>query len=227
MPETPDEELVRRLLAEARHDEPMPADVAARLDAVLEGLGARPVDGAHDAPPKAEPDRESGREPDTAPGGASVLPLRRPAAPARRRRWAAALVAAAAVVAGGVALGQLRPSGSNDSAGSAADSSAGGKSAPAESAASGVAELRRATLRADVLRAEATRDSQAEVMPPLSDASFPCAAADWGPGTPVPARLDGVPAMLVLRPPVQGRRVADVLECGTARVLASVTLPAR
>ena len=35
---TPEEEQVRRLLADARHTEPMPADVAARLDEVLAGL---------------------------------------------------------------------------------------------------------------------------------------------------------------------------------------------
>ena len=36
---TPEQEsAVRRLLAEARHDEPIPADVAARLDRVLAGL---------------------------------------------------------------------------------------------------------------------------------------------------------------------------------------------
>src|SRR6478735_677668 len=35
---TPQDEQVRRLLSDARHDEPMPDDVAARLDEVLAGL---------------------------------------------------------------------------------------------------------------------------------------------------------------------------------------------
>src|SRR6478609_10819271 len=35
---TPADEQVRRLLSDARHDEPMPDDVAARLDEVLAGL---------------------------------------------------------------------------------------------------------------------------------------------------------------------------------------------
>ena len=35
---TPTEEQVRRLLADARHTEPMPDDVAARLDGVLADL---------------------------------------------------------------------------------------------------------------------------------------------------------------------------------------------
>src|SRR6476469_4846664 len=71
------EERVRRLLAEARHDEPMPADVASRLDDVLAGLAAEP-----------------------APRG-RVVPLAD-----RRRKAGALLVAAAAVVVAGVGIGQ-------------------------------------------------------------------------------------------------------------------------
>ena len=75
---TPDEtEAVRRLLAEARHDEPLPADLAARLDEVLAGLVA-------------------GREEAEEPAPATVVPL-------RRRRWPQVLVAAAAVTVLGYA----------------------------------------------------------------------------------------------------------------------------
>src|SRR5215218_10271549 len=71
---------IRALLADARHTEPMPADVAARLDRVLEEL-------AQDRAPIAP-----------------VIDL------ARRRRTAAKLlVAAAAVVVAGVGAGQVLP----------------------------------------------------------------------------------------------------------------------
>ena len=60
---------VRRLLAEARHDEPMPADVAARLDGVLADLADE------DAATRSEP-------------AAGRRPRRAPAAPdAGRRCW--------------------------------------------------------------------------------------------------------------------------------------------
>jgi hypothetical protein len=108
----------------------------------------------------------------------------------------------------------------SDSAGGRADE--GAKVAPL--ATGGVAELHRATLSADVRRAA---HAPLASPGPSREGSFVCAPADWGPGTAVAARLDGVDAVLVLRPPADGRQVADVLECGTARVLASVTVPAR
>ncbi|GAA1951758.1 hypothetical protein GCM10009798_08760 [Nocardioides panacihumi] len=216
MPDTPDEELVRRLLADARHDEPVPADVVARLDGVLADLAAE------------------GRP-------AEVTPLRRRHDP-RRRRWAAGLVAAAVVVVGGVALRSVWPEGSgtsgsaSSSADSAGSSSAGGRNQGPEAAPEGfaivtphVAELHRATLADDVRRAVAglpvsLGSAPSSASPP---ASFTCADGGWGAGSGVPARLDGTDAMLVLRPPAGGEQVADVLQCGTGRVLASVTVPAR
>ncbi|MCW2814384.1 MAG: hypothetical protein JWN84_1839, partial [Nocardioides sp.] len=47
------QEAVRRLLAAARHDEPVPPEVAARLDAVLDQL-ATEGERAIDPPPPAE-----------------------------------------------------------------------------------------------------------------------------------------------------------------------------
>src|SRR6478735_3216643 len=92
---TPAEEQVRRLLADARHTEPMPDDVAARLDGVLADLRDEPA-------PRRTP---------------SVSDL----ATARRRRNARTwLVAAAAAVAIGIGINQLDLSvSSNDDAGSA------------------------------------------------------------------------------------------------------------
>ena len=40
MPAAPDDDALRRLLADARHTEPIPVDVASRLDDVLAGLAA-------------------------------------------------------------------------------------------------------------------------------------------------------------------------------------------
>ncbi|KRF20556.1 hypothetical protein ASG90_18430 [Nocardioides sp. Soil797] len=106
------QEAVRRLLASARHDEPMPADVVERLDGVLAGL--------------------------TGEAGGDVVSLdstraeraATPEAPAqhgsekRSRRWPAYLLSAAAVVAIGFGVTQMIPSGDQsggDQSGSSAD----------------------------------------------------------------------------------------------------------
>jgi len=105
---TPDQTVaVRRLLAEARHDEPMPADLAARLDGVLADLVT---------------ERDGAEEP--APLPANVVPL-------RRRRWPQVLVAAAAVTVLGYATTTVLDNGSGD-----ADRSTGGD-APAAVEADG------------------------------------------------------------------------------------------
>lgn len=80
-------EAVRRALRAARHEAPLPVDVATRLDATLAGLVA---DAAADGAAGGAADG------DVAP----VLPL-------RRRRWPAVLAAAAAVTAIGLAGTQL------------------------------------------------------------------------------------------------------------------------
>ncbi|MDT0202429.1 hypothetical protein [Nocardioides sp. AE5] len=80
---------VRRLLAQARHDEPMPPEVAARMDEVLAGLVAERA-GASPTAPSGAPVPDS-----TGPGAAlpdDVVPL-------HRRRWPRYLLAAAAVAA--------------------------------------------------------------------------------------------------------------------------------
>ena len=90
----PEQEHVRRLLADARHDGPVPPEVVARLDETLASLvserGGAPLE-------------QSGPGPDRA--TAPVVDLG-----ARRRRTAGiGLLAAAAVVVAGVALGQALP----------------------------------------------------------------------------------------------------------------------
>lgn len=108
---TPEQEArLRRLLAQARHGEPVPDDIAARLDRVLQQLGAEGVQEAEEAGP---------------PAGRGVVDLT-----ARRRRLVSGLLAAAAaVVVVGVGANQLIDVGSgSDStasdAGSSADSAA-------------------------------------------------------------------------------------------------------
>lgn len=84
------EAAVRRLLAEARHDAPVPGDVAARLDEVLDELVV--ADGAN------------GLGISEYSGSGPVTELA--AARRRRRKAGRLLLAAAAVVVGGVAVGQ-------------------------------------------------------------------------------------------------------------------------
>ncbi|MEV7429499.1 hypothetical protein AB0N29_07740 [Nocardioides sp. NPDC092400] len=104
-PETvpdPREEEVRRLLADVRHAEPVPVDVAARLDRVLAQLA----------------------EGEDVPSSADELAVR------RRRRAAGLLAAAAVVTVVGLGLGQVLPAGSgNDDSTSAGSSAAGGGAA--------------------------------------------------------------------------------------------------
>ena len=103
----PEQEAVRRLLADARHDGPPPPDVVARLDETLASLVAE-RESERTAGPAAEHD-------DRSPGRVVDLGSR------RRRVASIGLLAAASVVVAGVAIGQVLPRGGND----ASDSSAG------------------------------------------------------------------------------------------------------
>jgi hypothetical protein len=205
---------VRRLLAEARHAEPMPADLAARLDDVLAGLAA-------DMPKPAE-----------------VVPLE-----ARRRRRAAAgwLVAAAAVVVGGVAVA---PHLHNGSAGSqAGEDAAGGQSyntgntgqaqtpnsqnssvGKAPRIEAGVVLIRAHHFSADARAARrqllAGDSSQLESTTPSG-----CASAPSG-GRLVAAEYRRAPAALVFRRVRAGSQVVELYVCGRAAPVRSTTLPA-
>jgi hypothetical protein len=226
-----EEAAVRARLAEARHTDPVPADVATRLDAVLADLTAE----------RRQPPPEP-----TAP----VVPL-----PSRRRRaLASGLVAAAAVVALGVALPQVLDSGGSDESVSAGDSAgdaavqappgagsdggsdAGGSadsSAPGEMAEEPGASSERSgsTFAAPVaLRSD---EPLRPAVRALADSGSTAYGADTGcaPGTGdgerVAATWDGRPAVVVLRPPTAGRQVVDVYVCDSAEVVATTTLPAR
>lgn len=234
------EERVRRLLAEARVDEPIPGDVAGRLDRVL----ARLADGDLDHDP------------------AEVVAL----ASRRRRKVTTLLVAAAAVVAVGVGASQLSPGPSDTAADSTAagaapeaatqdellDSGAASSAeapAPAEappapftedgSAAYDLKRGRPTRIRAaffadDVARVRnrvALSSLAAEAPTGREDGSLDaagsamCEPADWGAGDLYVVQYAGNPAVLAFRPAAGDTQVVDLLQCGTADILRSVTLP--
>ncbi|CAN5351924.1 hypothetical protein BH09ACT12_BH09ACT12_29240 [soil metagenome] len=243
---TPEQEArLRRLLAEARHGDPVPVDVAARLGRVLEALATE------------------GPDPDS---GHSLVDL----AARRRRRVTTLLVAAAAVVVVGVGVGQITRSGQGDAAGSAADSAmvegaadapsgadlsmpedglkpgdgAGGSPAQqapgvpfTSSAQDGPAGPRPPVrLTSDAFAKEAVRyrdrrgvESLLGSVIPGEDLSmsetFVCDAADWGEGTLLAALYDGVPTVLAYRPVAGETQAVDLLRCGTGEVLRSTVLP--
>lgn len=225
---TPEQEAeVRRLLADARPTEPIPDQVAARLDRVLADLAA-------------EPARE-----------ATVTRLAD-----RRRRAGVMLVAAAAVVVAGIGLGQVLGGGGSDevAAGSAGESAAdadrqaprAAEDAPSEetldddgSGPTGATEVRPYRLRSqDFTRdADRLRSSAAGLAAGYdagkrldgvvrADRRTVCEAGDWGRGGYVAVLYDGDPGWLVVRP-VQGEtQVADLFLCGSRSAARSVTLPA-
>lgn len=240
-PPTPDEAEqaeVSRLLAAVsgpRSPEPLPPEVATRLDDVLAGLVAERA---------------------STPAGVTDLSSR------RRRRWPALLVAAAAVSVVGLGVGNVLDQGgadmeavtadggaapetqeSADGAGVAADQDAPAATTdrksvedsaelpqPLDGTVAGLADLPR--LRSDSLtvdvqriedfglegnsRTQSTR-RRACVQPELS------AGDDW-----VSVRLDGDPAVLVLRAPDDGRRTAEVFGCDDGHTpVAETTVEAR
>lgn len=242
----PREDEVRRLLADARHAEPVPLDVTARLDRVLEQLAAGGVD---------------------APETVSELAVR------RRRRAAGLLAAAAAVVAVGVGLGQVVPGATGGDAGSVDVATAGeapasadddrvaGLEAEESSVGAGSDEVQDETVpsEADALsdgavlaesapasdlahppgppvrvRAERFTDDALRARHRLDgarasgrgDTGFECAGGGWGPGTAVAVLYEGRPHVLAFRAPAGDWQVVDLLRCGTGEILRSTTLPA-
>lgn len=250
------EERVRRLLAEARHDEPIPPDVATRLDAVLADLSAEPrADHPAEAPAG---DQQS---------GAPVVDL---AARRRRRRMTQVLVAAVAVTVVGVAGPQL-VGGAGDMMGatSSNDSAAGGdadeesapqaEDAPADSGAdsgsdsgpdsgtdgelSGSGGERSAAAKAAVtltsetfLRKVARLQPQAqptgapEAQHDLVDGVFDLKTcrgdAQWGPGGVVPVIYDDALGVLVYRAPEDDEQLVELYLCGDTDPLRTAVLPA-
>ncbi len=240
---TPEQEAdVRRLLAEARHDRPIPADVVARLDAVLGDLSADDLE---------------------APDSATVTEL---AGQRHRRRNAGRLLlAAAAVVIGGVAIGQTlgdtsfegddaatAESGAlaeaprdgttvRDEAGGddAVDSSEVPEAGPAEASlldalevpvvltsADFAGDVQRALATTSALRSEAANADVDGLAFAAASSGFVCADGPYGEGARIAAYYDEEETVLVLRRPRSGMQRVDLLTCGTAVELNSVSLPA-
>lgn len=225
---------VRRLLADARHSEPIPTDVAARLDRVLAELATQELADPHDE-------------------GTSVVAL----ASRRRRRVVSVLVAAAAVVAVGVGLDQLIQAGgggsssssmpaadrarvTEGSSGSAAqqrhhqphssfDAQKDAAAAP-QMAVPDVVRIRADHFSADVGRARRLARQELDRTSGTHDTrstATECTPGDWGSGTFVPVRYDGHRGVLVFRRANGDTQVADLFSCGSSDVLRSITLPAR
>lgn len=222
-----EDERIRRLLADARHTEPMPEAVVARLDRVLSGLSDDRTERAERA------DR------------AEVVDLM-----ARRRRTVGQLlVAAAAVVAVGFGITQVLPDmgGSSDgdaqeatAGGAAADSAEGGDGeafvdpesapeAPSDGTTSGAAKstfrIRSDEFGPDVRRARNQLEGGSAAL--VEYPAEGCLAVSVEPGSEVVATTyDAAPAALVLRPPSGDVQVVDLYLCGDLEPRRSITLTA-
>lgn len=230
----PTEEEIQALLRSARVDEPMPADVASRLDDVLAGLASAPAPVA------------------------PVIPLRRRMAP----KLLTAAAAFALVAGVGIGLQQVLTQAANDSLSSGAGDggAAEAESAPAPAAPrvtnqdgqslSGTSQLadrllERSRLDTD-LRAAAreltsfdearngtTLDSGGAVPTPAPEAPASPFSAKAGESCPEPALaaqpgalsevvlLDGAAALLVVGPGKEGRHVVELWSCGTQDALVA------
>lgn len=238
---TPEQDAVRRLLADARHDGPTPPEVVARLDETLASLVSERA--SERAAERASADDPSA--PRATP--ASVVDLG-----ARRRRTVGiGLLAAAAVVVAGVALGQGLPrmsgSDSDDSAsgGSVAESRdyAAEERAPSSDAGAdqGPESLKSTTADPEAgvptlsstdddldddlldLRSSATNGSE------RSDAAGVLSGCDLrgiGRGRRVVAQVDGQVGMVVFRRPDGAVQQADLYVCGSPAPVRTLTLPA-
>lgn len=234
---TPEQEAVRRLLADARHEGPTPPEVVARLDDALAALVSERGDASSTDAPADHATR------------APVVDLG-----ARRRRWVGTgLLAAAAVVVAGVALGQALPrnQGSND-----ADSAAGGDVASSESrdfsdddggsdSGSAGTEAPESLKSTAVAPDEAyptlsstdvdLEDDLVDLRAGLSASSVQhdsarllgdCDLSDLGQGRRSLAEVDGQVGVVVFRHPDGAVQRADLYVCGSTVPVRTLTLPA-
>jgi hypothetical protein len=243
------QEAVRRLLAEARHDEPVPAHVGARLDAVLAGLAAEGPRAVDPPPPGS---------------GAPVVDL----GARRRRRVVALLGAAAAVVVLGVGVAQVVDPGqdeaASDSGGSAAsaddlgegeDGAAQEESSPAATSGPRPSEVPSVAPGESGTDPAAPEDSSVPVITSLrfsqeavrirdedpgvptarglvlggrdltTSSMFICDPNTWGEGRLVAVEFQGMPAVLAYRPPAGNTQPVELLQCGSGDLLRSTVVP--
>ena len=235
LPPGSDDDAVRRLLADARSSDPMPDDVAARMEAVLADLSSSAV------PDAGKPATRSPAEPVVA--SLSVH---------RRRRAAGMLVAAAAIVVGGVVVAQHLPSpggssaasetagGADRAGGQALDDQGSSTASPGpglspeagdpDSKAEAKVRAGRVLVRPQHFTADAgaarrlVQRQGARSRYDLSDpAASSCAVAHTG--VRVKATYQGAPALLLFHPPAGNAQVVDLYLCGSGRPVRSTTLP--
>ena len=239
---TPEQEAVRRLLADARHDGPPPAEVVARLDETLASLVAE----RGSASPEGDDDEPT----------AAVVDLG-----ARRRRMAGiGVLAAAAVVVAGVAVGQVLPRAADDSGGAEStassdtgsgedrqfgdqsddgqsdggDAGAGSAEQAPESMKStaatpfaGVPTLSSADDRLDeeVLDLRPGAAARSDRLGSV-DALSSCDLPSLGKGRRLLARVDDQIGVVVFRRPDGATQVAELYVCGTPAPVRTLLLPA-
>ena len=212
-----EEDQIRRLLADARHDEPIPPDVAGRMDGVLADLRAdRPV------------------RPTVTDLGAAR----------RRRRVRTLLVAAAAVAVAGIGIDQLRGADLSGGGDAGSGASAGRPEVAAEDGAGGGATSDHAEVPGPAgsaaLRLDPDRFTRQVTRLQLGRGAAAYAASDGrllhslkgvrcrmpGPGRKVDVTYDGAPGVLVFRPPTRDSQVVDLILCGHSGITRTITLPA-
>ena len=222
--ETPEIAEVRRLLAEARHTDPIPDDVALRMNQTLERLPAEP-----------------------APRVGEVISI----SPQRRRRAAQLLVAAAAIVVGGVVVSQNLGSsggGSATNAGAEAapekapgfqsgDTANGAPQTPSATQdhqysrddgfdlSNGRLVIRSRHFASDVQQARAFLDKATTPTDRLA-ALTDCAVRQGSRSQALAAEYKRAPAALVFRRPEGGAQVVFLYVCGSSEPIKTTTLPA-
>lgn len=239
---TPEHDAVRRLLADARHDGPVPPEVVARLDETLAALvseRASDVSGRESADDRTDLPRAT-------PAPVVDLGARRP------RTVGIGLLAAAAVVVAGVAIGQGLP---RLQGGDADGSAAGGDSSLAESEDSpgassqydgGAADQGPESLKSTAPAPEAgvptlsstdvdLDDDLLALRSSTQDGSERLGAAETlsscdlrgiGPGRRVVAHVDGQLGIVVFRRADGAAQLAELYVCGSPDPVRTLTLPA-
>lgn len=215
-----EEQAVRRQLAAVRHTDPMPVEIAGRLDDVIAGLQSERVERAEPAESPAP----------------NVVPL----ASRRRHRIVQGLVAAAAVVAVGVGVTQvLGNSSSDDDAGDAQvsaendDRSGVNSGAPTDGSPESTApggelvapdpglyktapEVSSGSFQQDVTALSPTPGDPTGGAPGLQRMTRKCSLTAPPEGyDALPVRYDGKPAILAFGELDQGRQRVDLYLCAT------------
>jgi hypothetical protein len=216
---------VRRLLADARHAEPMPDDVAARLDGVLVDLSAQRSQPEEARPTEARPT-------------SVVIPI----AAHRRRRAAGMLVAAAAIVVGGVVATENIHLGSTSGSATSAEDNAqtdGGTAVgpvtedgilptpttrPPGHTAPKTIVVRPRHFSADALKGQALLQRASLALGDNTAKSTCFASARQARA--VPAEYQNAPAALVYRRPEGSSQVVELFVCGVSQPVRTATLPA-